>query len=75
MIWNKLHKEKDLTRLTRYWFIDTCVDCGVSKIYIIDGKLEKMDKFNKSIGNFFTTKKDAELALLILKEKTKAKKI
>lgn len=70
-----IFRKKDTTnRLTHYWFIDTCVDCGVSKIYIIDGKLEKTDKFNKSIGNFFTSKKDAELALLILKEKQKRRK-
>lgn len=67
-------RKKDTTRLTRYWFIDTCVDCGVSKIYIIDGKLEKTDKFNKSIGNFFENKKDAEKALKSLKELNKKKK-
>lgn len=64
-------RHKLFPNLSYYWYIDTTVDAGVSKFYLIDGKMDEIDKFNYSIGNFFKTRKEANKALQRLKDERK----
>lgn len=51
-----------------YWYIDATVDAAPDKTEIIDCEYDKkIDDFNKSIGNYFETKEEAEQAVEKLK--------
>lgn len=54
----------------KYWAID---DWGDIRDYTNDG--DSIDKFNREIGNYFKTKKEAEECLEDLKVKTEIKNI
>lgn len=51
-----------------YWYIDSACDGDIDRTEIFDCEhCKRIDEFNKSIGNYFETKKEAKLAIRKLK--------
>ena len=59
---------EDYEEPKEYWYIDSTCLGGIDKVKVFDCEhCQKIDDFNKSIGNYFVTKKDAKLAVKKLK--------
>ena len=64
----KLRDCKDYGKPKEYWYIDSSCTGGIDKSEIFNCEhCEKIDDFNKSIGNYFLNKKEAERAVKKLK--------
>lgn len=54
--------------LTHYYYIDSACEGDIDRTKIFDCEhCKRIDEFNKSIGNYFKTKKEAEKAVKKLK--------
>lgn len=59
---------EDYKEPKEYWYIDSACTGGIDKSKIFDCEhCEKIDDFNKSIGNYFLDKKEAKKAVEKLK--------
>ena len=59
---------KKRKKLTHYYYIDSACEGDIDRAKIFDCEhCKRIDEFNKSIGNYFETEKEAELAVRKLK--------
>ena len=59
---------EDYEEPKEYWYIDSAIDGDIDRNEIFDCEhCKRIDKFNKSIGNYFDTREEAEKAVEKLK--------